>query len=578
MIRSPAGPRILIGMTPSSRRTTGCAVATFLFVAGCMSPEEYRLDADEEVYALIHARRRELVEGGAFSIDPPPHALRERILAGEWDPTNELSLADCLEIAAENSREYQDRRERLYLTALDLTLERWQFANRPFASLRGSVAGIGDEAETAAVAGDAGFTRVLGSGAEIVASLGADLFRIVSTGDGWDAFTNLGLSFTQPLLRGAGERIVLEPLTQAERDLVYEVRAFERFRRTFALDVARAVYDLLRSVDEITNEEQNYRELLKLRERNQAMAEAGRLSRIQADQAYQDELRSEARLLVLRAQLERQRDEFNLFLGLPVQAELRLDPAEFERLESEDDVLQRLDERGAIQYALAARLDFMTTLDQLVDSERSVDIAADALRAGLTLSGDVAAVSEEGRVGRFELDEVVWATSLSLDLPLDRKAERNAYRRSLIALEAAQRTVEEEGDLIQADVRNALRIAVNAAKDYTIQEGAVELAQRRVESAQLNLDAGRADTRDVLEAREALVEAENALTTALVAFTLARLDLYLQLELLRVDDTGLRIEAELAPTAVMTEDSTDRAGNSDGGNSDGGDPDGDDGG
>ena len=41
-------------------------------------------------------------------------------------------------------------------------------------------------------------------------------------------------SVTQPLLRGSGSRIVYEPLTQAERDLIYEVRSFERYRRSFA--------------------------------------------------------------------------------------------------------------------------------------------------------------------------------------------------------------------------------------------------------------------------------------------------------------------------------------------------------
>ena len=77
------------------------------------------------------------------------------------------------------------------------------------------------------------------------------------------------------------------------------------------------------------------------------------------------------------------------------------------------------------------------------------------------------------------------------------------------------------------------------------------LSQRRVESAKLNLDAGRADTRDVLDAQESLVNAENAVTSALINFTLARLDLYLQLELLRVDETGLFVAEELTTDLLM---------------------------
>ena len=527
--------------------------ASIGLLSACMSPEEYRRDADREVYALIDARRAQLFDADAgFTVEPPPGSLRQRILGGEWSPDTPLTLTDFLEIAAENSRDYQTRKERLYQTALDLTFERWLFMKRPFASLGASVDGTFEDADQARIDGEAGFTRLLGSGASIVADIGSDLFRFVSTGDGWDVISDIGLSITQPLMRGTGERIVKEPLTQAERDLVYEVRAFERFRRTFAVDVARRVYDLLQSLDELDNEEHNYDELVKLRERNRAMAEAGRLSDSQADQAQQDELRSEARLIVLRTNLERQLDDFNIFLGLPVDADLKLDRGEFERLSDEDPLLGRIEEERAVAFALEVRLDHLTALDRYDDRERQVEIAADALRAGLSLDASVDASSREGRPLDFRDEQVNWSTSLSFDLPLDRVAERNAYRGSLIALEAERRALELDSDTVQADVRDALRVTDNARQDYVIQKEAVVLAERRVESIQLLLDAGRANTQTLLDAQRDLVLTQNAATAALISFTLARLDLYLQLELLRVDEGGIRVEEQL--TSRVTED------------------------
>ena len=511
----------------------------------CRTPEEYRLDADEEVYALVDARRDALFgDEGGFTIDPPTDSLRQRILRGDWDPDHVFTLVEVLEIAAENNRDVQGRKESLYRVALDLTFERWRFGWRPSGGAGASLSG-GEEAESASVDGDLSVSKLLGSGASIVAGIGADLFRVVSTGDGWDLASDLSLSITQPLLRGAGRRIVEEGLTQAERDLVYEVRAYERFRRTFAVDVAQSVYDLLQAIDELENEERNYQNLVELRERNVAMAEAGRLSDIQADQARQDELRSEATLLRLRANLERQRDQFNLFLGLPVDTRLHLDPNEFSSLEDNDPLLELLDAELAIDYALTARLDHQTTLDGVADRARAVAIAEDALRAGLSLSGSIAQSSEDGRPFDISGDGLGWSIGFGLDAPLDRKSERNAYRSSLISLVSAERSAVEAADRIRADVRDALRQAENARQDSIIQRGAVELSRRRVESAKLNLDAGRADTRDVLEAQESLVNAENAVTSALINFTLARLDLYLQLELLRVDDTGLFVAEEL---------------------------------
>lgn len=522
-------------------------------IGACLSPEEHRRSADEETYAILDQRRAELFsDEGPFSIDKDPDSLRARILEGSYD-LHPLTLAEVLEIAAENNRDYQSRREQLYLSALDLTLERWRFANRPFASLSGSAVGAGDVSELTELQASAGFTRALGSGATVVADIGASLFRLLATGDGWDAVSDLGLSITQPLLRGSGKDIVLEPLTQAERDVVYEVRAYERFRRTFAVDVSVQVYDLLQSIDELENEERNYENLVALSERNDALAQAGRMSEVEADQARQDELRSEARLIALRANLDRRRDNFNFFLGLPIGVRIELDDREFDRLTEVDELLDGIKEGLAVDVALEDRLDYQTSVDRLEDQGRAVRIAEDALRAGLGISASLASGTEEGRPVSYAVNDTLWEVGFQLDLPADRKAERNAYRRSLISYEATIRSVESEADGIVADVRDALRNTTNARKDFEIQRGAVTLAERRVEGALLSLDAGRASTRDVLEAREALVEAQNGATAALIDFTLARLDLYLQLEALRVDDGGIRIDDDVARR--LTQDS-----------------------
>ena len=59
------------------------------------------------------------------------------------------------------------------------------------------------------------------------------------------------LSGSLPLLRGAG-MVNLEGLISSERQLVYSVRGFEIFRRSFAVTVASSYFNLLarqRSVD-----------------------------------------------------------------------------------------------------------------------------------------------------------------------------------------------------------------------------------------------------------------------------------------------------------------------------------------
>jgi outer membrane protein TolC len=526
-----------------------CSTALLIAsLSGCKSAAEFRAEADVEAYGLIAARRAALFdEEGGFSIDPPEGSVRQRIVSGEWDASIPLTLVDLLEIAAENSHDVRSNREGLYRAALDLTLEQWRNGVQQDAGGSASLTDSGSS-ESASASVSTGFSKVLDTGASVLAEVGSGLFRIVSTGDGVDLVTDLHLRITQPLLAGFGPSVTREALTQSERNLIYEVRDYERFRRTFAVNVARQMYSVLRAADTVTNEENNLENLILLTVRNRALADAGRLKDQEVDQAKQNELRSENRLLQLSGNLERNMDELKLFLGLPIDIEITLDKSELDRLGAEDPWLgdEPVAELVACQVALQERLEFQTVRDSLEDRERGIVVFEDALRAGLDLTLDGRAGSDDGSPLDYRGSNAPWSLSLGLDLPVDRVSERNAYRRELIAVENARRTLEREEDSIRLAVRDSLRQVRNVAKSYTIQQGAEVLANRRVESTQLMMAAGRASTRDQLEAQDALLEARNATTAALVDLTLTRLDFYLDLELLRVDERGMFIDEDVA--------------------------------
>jgi outer membrane protein TolC len=536
--------------------------------AGCRSADEWSAQADREVYELVLRRRQELLAApDRFSVEPPEHSLRERLLAGDVDARARLAgldFAECLEIAGENSRDLADQRERLYLAALDVTLERWDFAVQESGVLSASLSdGSGLDPEADAGAG-LGLAKLFGSGALLVADLGLDFARNLASGDVWSITSDASLTLTQPLLRGFGAEIVRESLTQAERGLVYEARAYERFRRTFAVDVARRVYRILQQMDEVENERSNADNLGRLRERNEALGGAGRLADIQVDQARQDELRARSRVIQAEQRLQQSLDDLKLFLGLPVELELSVDPAELGRLASGADTAgergaareawlaaAEASEESSVRRALAGRLDHRTVEERVEDGERGVRVAADALRLGLDLSASVAGTSQEGQPLDYDGPSSISA-SLALDLPLERLPERNALRRAELDLQAALRARSESRDRVASEVRDALRQLRARRDDRDIQERSVELAERRVASTLLNFEAGRAETRDLLDAQEALVTAQNAATAALIDQRLAELDLELALEALQVDERGLTIaDGASAPPAPI---------------------------
>lgn len=547
-------------LVPGWPRAAVVAVALAL-TAGCYSNAELRDRADRDAYALIDERRERLFgEEGVFKLPEATAAfgregveadvstLRMRVMTGLENSVGPLDVLDALQIASENSQQVQEQKESLYLSALNLTQEQWQFGYRY--QLDGSASASGTLDEGALVPVDAGLgasvTRVLGSGATIVGNIGSDLFRFVSTGDGWDAVTNLGLSITQPLLRGSGRLVTLEPLRQTERNLIYSVRSYERFRRTFAVDVAARVYATLQAENQFDNELENYNNLKKLSRRNEALAAAGDLSKIEVDQALQNELRSENRLVELRGNIERQYDTFKVFLGLPVSVDLTITPGILNELGGDSSFIDGLNQDVVVEFAIENRLDVMTSFDRVQDLVRREAIARDALRTGLGLSASATSISEEGRPLGHSIDDVQLNAALDVDLPVDLLPLRNSWRRAEIALVDERRAYERFLDGVAIEVRDALRRARNSYTSYEIQLGAVALSERRVRGAKISQDFGRASTRDLLEARESLRQVQDALTSARIDYTLALYDLWLALELLRVDDDGVRIDVELA--------------------------------
>jgi len=60
-----------------------------------------------------------------------------------------------------------------------------------------------------------------------------------------------------------------------------------------------------------------------------------------------------------------------------------------------------------------------------------------------------------------------------------------------------------------------------------------------VRSTNLFLEAGRAQIRDLLESQEALLSAQNALTTAIINYRVAELELQRDMGVLQINEKGL---------------------------------------
>ncbi len=622
------GRRRLVFKTGSERVKTGGSILALVLLwlvfmqTGCRSTIEHREAADKvaakiiadkqheaigrtEPFGIIRPRnmlRRQLLEGqklqysgpwslGSDRLDKPEHWPKDDypvdvnaagIVSVEGVEAITLTLLEALQAGAQNSPTYQAQKEGIFQAALSLDLNRDAFRNFLTEDVSSEISTDGSGSRTVSGARQSsvsGLSRVFKSGAAFSTALAVDLANLFTLGGASSLGLQLDTSVSVPLLRGSGAHIVTEPLTQAERDVIYAIWEFERFKRVFAVDLASRYMAVLQGLDRMANEAGNYRSAIVSARWSQQRADTGDLSIIQADQAVQNELRARNSWVLAMQSYERNLDEFKVLLGLPADARIKLDENELDKIvemvsaevidsskfardpneaipaadsevelelpNSEGAGKFEIDPVVAINLSLENRLDLKVAQEAVYDAQRGVVVAADALGAELTLFGS-ASMGSRRSVGtaassdaRLRSDEGVYSALLALDLPIERLAERNIYRNSLIALENSVRAVQILEDQIKLDVRNGLRVLQSARETLQIQARAVEVAQKRVKGATASLEEGVAQMRDKLEAQDSLVSAQNALTAAVINYRVTELELQRDMGLLAVDEQGL---------------------------------------
>ncbi len=504
---------------------------------GCQT-EGHLADADAEVLAILNERSRQILgeEAGTNLVsttvgERPDTVSPARIIQERFaDGGRTLTLPDALEMAERHNRSYQLQRETLYLQALSLTGTRHKFVWNPSSTVDLGIARQTDGGLRGDSDADVSVQKLFQTGASVTATLANDLVLYF---DGKPKVPDLTLKLTQPLLRGAGAEIAAEVLTQAERDVVYAVRDYSHYQKTFAIETVGEYFRVLQDKDAVRNSYNNYLNLQKARDRAEAMAEAERLARYQVDQARQSELSARVKYLKAVESYRQSLDGFKQRLSLPLGEALRLEDSALTDLVAQGLTPLELNERRGYLVAVTNRLDVLNEVDRFEDAQRKVRVAASDLKPGLDVVVDASLTKQF--YSSFSPEEFASTSGLKLKLPLNQLTERNAYRTSLINFEKQMRKLATELDSLRENIREGIRALEQERENYFIQKAALELARQQVEVMPLLLQNDDADIRDQLEAQADLVEAQNDVTSAIVDYHVARWNLLKNLGVLRVE-------------------------------------------
>ncbi|MEJ7591004.1 MAG: TolC family protein [Planctomycetaceae bacterium] len=222
--------------------------------------------------------------GTAFAIENPNWLESYGISMNCIDPVEghsevkllKVTLPELVDLTYIHNRDYQSNLEDLYISALELTQQRYNLGVRylglngrePFADVASTTRGRGPATGVSTVA--FGVSQLLPSGGQLAVELANAVTWNFGQGGSISA-PLLGYSVTQPLMFQAGRKVVLEPLTQAERTVLYNARSMARFRQTLFVLVARSYLSLLEQKQIILNQINNIRQLEEQYEKQKAL-------------------------------------------------------------------------------------------------------------------------------------------------------------------------------------------------------------------------------------------------------------------------------------------------------------------
>ncbi|HOV32130.1 MAG TPA: TolC family protein, partial [Candidatus Hydrogenedens sp.] len=384
-----------------------------------------------------------------------------------------------------------------------------------------------------------GVSMLLLGGGRLALQLTNNFFRFLNGSSNEEAGSILSASFTQPLWRGRGREIAAEELTQAERDVLYDLRDFTRYRQEFVVKICKAYFSVLQQRDIVINNYQSYLNFKASYDRESSFAQEGRKTLTEVGRIQQALLSAEDTWINSLRSYREALDEFKISIGLPTDSPIMLEPNELINLKEGGLKHPQLSDEDAIKVALVTRLEVYTKKDNLDDCVRKIKVAENALKPGIDLFLE-GTVANKGKTDFEDLDfrRGTYSGGLNLDLPLSQKDERNAYRIALINYERARRELSLTEDQVKLDVRTAWRNLEQAKRNYEIAQKSVELSQRRVEEQNLLAELGRATALDLVDAQNDLTRAQNNLTSALITHNITRLEFWKNIGILYIKPNG----------------------------------------
>jgi len=350
--------------------------------------------------------------------------------------------------------------------------------------------------------------------------------------------SNLGLQFTQPLLRNRGLFPNRAPIVIARRNLNQSQATFESSVNNSIQQAVFQYWNVVQARENLKVVEESLHAANATYQHDKRALELGALSPLDIYRSESQVAQRRVSEIQAEYQLKQAEDQFRPVIGAdldPFIQALDLDLVENPEPQGE---LYSIDAKTALDEAFRKRPELEAARQQLASDETNFRLARNGLLPDLELIGSyqsngvggnqitTASVIVPGGFGDalsqlFHFSYPTYGVTLQLNLPVHNRAARAALGTASVARRNDLYQIRRQEQTVRLDVLNSVHQLEEAKLSLEAAKIARGLAQKTLESEQRKYELGAGQIFLVLEAQTELTQAEVSLVQSEVSYQLS---------------------------------------------------------
>lgn len=483
----------------------------------------------------------------------PPTRLDDFVVDGKL----ELSLRDYLELVLANNTDIQ-------ITRLNVQLQKnaiqrafgifdplffGRFAATRSNSLPNDILAGAETLSTLAQPANFNYTQTLSTGTQYTVGFSASKF---ATNSAFQTFNpavnaNLNFNFSQPLLRNRGSEITKLPITIARSRLRQSEFGVENQVMAQLVQAENAYWGVIEARESLKVQEEGLALADQALKRTMRELELGAVSPLEVFQPQQTYATAEIAVTQARYRLAQAEDQLRRQMGADLDIRVRTLPIHLTEavLPPTDD--SEIDREQTVQRALELRPDLKAVAQGIDIDDLNIRAATNSLRPDLNLTGGY---TSQGRAGVFHqrrnvftdglnqtivtstplgglgsaMDQLfgfgypVYQMGITLNLPLRNRRANADLADAVVNKRLNTLRVRQTEQNIRLEVLNAINLVENSKASVKLAQIAVDFATKRLEADQKRYDLGTINIFFLLDAQNALVNAQAQLVNQSVQY------------------------------------------------------------